>query len=186
MNVNTIVNRVANGRRLAARSIVMQSLSTIPALVFRKRLIPNDPATPTASGLSWNGIANADVDEPEYEYDDIGAAMVLMDSFTGAAVLENNSMSDSNDFEIMAQIEPYDDSLDSERERLTNIPEWLPERGDIFGLAVAEDFVVWLELMDITGSSLLGDFGKRYLLNKLDNLDFLDPLKSEFDARPIA
>lgn len=42
--LNRSVNQVANGRRLAARRVVMNALASIPAQIWRKEVIFNNPA----------------------------------------------------------------------------------------------------------------------------------------------
>lgn len=183
MTISPVVNQVANGRRLAARQLVMNTPATIPCQVWRKRLLVNDPATSTATGLSWSGVALSEQDDPEYEYDELGYACMLLDRFTGAAVLRNNSMVDGADVAIMAQIEPYDESIENGRQRVMQIPEWLPKKGDLFALLIQPELILWLELVDIMGASLVSDFGKKYMLNKRDDLTSLEPFKSELEGR---
>ncbi|HCR9934666.1 TPA: hypothetical protein OPV46_003956, partial [Acinetobacter baumannii] len=42
--LNRSVNQVANGRHLAARRVVMNALASIPAQIWRKEVIFNNPA----------------------------------------------------------------------------------------------------------------------------------------------
>lgn len=42
--LNRSVNQVANGRRLAARRVVMNALASIPAQIWRKEVVFNNPA----------------------------------------------------------------------------------------------------------------------------------------------
>lgn len=186
MNVSPIAAQVANGRRLAARSIVMNSIAKIPCQVWRKRVIQNDPATPTGTGISWNTVALSDADEPEIEYDELGYANLLLDRFTGANVYESNSGIDGGDAVVMAQIEPFDNTLDKPIDQLRQIPAWTPQKGDLFALLITADLVIWMELMEISGQSLVSDFGKKYLLNKRDELTHMEPFKTEFESRPPA
>ncbi|MBF6877069.1 hypothetical protein HN303_19630, partial [Acinetobacter baumannii] len=43
-------NQVANGRRLAARRVVMNALASIPAQIWRKEVIFNNPAEDSKPG----------------------------------------------------------------------------------------------------------------------------------------
>ena len=142
MTISPVVNQVASGRRLVARQLVMNGLGTIPCQVWRKRVVPNDPATPTATGLSWNSIALSEQDEPDYEYDELGYAYMLLDRFTGAAMHDNNSMVNGADTMIMAQIEPYDDSITDKRQQIIQLPEWLPKIGDLFALLIQPELIL--------------------------------------------
>lgn len=183
MTLNPAVTQVADGRRRAVRSIVMGSLASIPCQVWRKVLIPSQPATPTGTGFGWSDVATSEADAPKYDYEVVGYAYMLIDRFVGAAVLENNSMTDSGEAAFMAQIEPYDPDITNDRERVTTIPAWQPQKGDAFALLISAEFVSWAEVVGIDGVSLLPDTGKRYTLNKLDNIDHLEPLRAEYDAR---
>jgi hypothetical protein len=183
MTISPVVSQVADGRRLAARQLVMNTLGTIPCQVWRKRVIYNDPATPTQTGLSWSAISLSEQDEPDYEYDPIGYAYTLLDRFTGANVLRNNSMVDGADVAIMAQIEPYDEAVASKRQQVMQVPAWLPKQGDVLALLIMPEIVLWLEVVDIMGASMVSDFGKKYVLNKRDDLTSLEPFKTELEDR---
>lgn len=165
--INPALHQVAKGRRLATRQVVMNTLATIQCLVWRKKVIANGAAQPEESDLSWNAIARSDGDEPEYVYEELGFACMLLDRFTGGNILKNNLGVDGNDVTTMAQIEPYDPKLPSRREQILKIPDrWLPQEGDRFALLMDEDIVIWLEVVGIEGQSMMADFGKKYLLNK--------------------
>lgn len=183
MTISPVVNQVASGRRLVARQLVMNGLGTIPCQVWRKRVVPNDPATLTATGLSWDSISLSEQDEPDYEYDELGYAYMLLDRFTGAAMHDNNSMVNGADTMIMAQIEPYDDAVTDKRQQIIQLPEWLPKIGDLFALLIQPELILWLELVDITGQSMVADFGKKYILNKRDDLFEKEPFKSDLEDR---
>lgn len=165
--INPALHQVANGRRLATRQVVMNTLATIQCLAWRKKLIPNGAAQPEESDLSWNAIARSDRDEPEYIYEELGFACMLLDRFTGGNILKNNLGVDSNDVTTMAQIEPYDPALPTKREQILKIPDtWMPQEGDRFALLMDADIVIWLEVVGIEGQSMMADFGKKYMLNK--------------------
>lgn len=183
MTISTVVNQVANGRRLAARQVVMNALGTIPCQVWRKRVVQNDPATPAAIGLSWNSVVLSEQDEPDYEYDELGYAYMLLDRFVGANMLDNNSMVDGADAAVMAQIEPYSDVLTDKRQQVLQAPDWLPKIGDLFALLIQPELILWLELVDITGQGMVSDFGKKYILNKRDDLFEKEPFKTELEGR---
>ena len=183
MTISPVVNQVANGRRLAARQLVMNTLGTVPCLVLRKRVVQNDPATPTATGLSWNSIALSEQDEPDYDYDELGYAYMLLDRFTGAAMLDNNSMALNADISVQAQIEPYDPAITDKRQQIIQLPDWLPQIGDLFALLYQPELIVWLELVDIAAQGMISDFGKKYTLNSHGDLFNKEPFKSELEDR---
>ena len=67
MSLNHRVNNVANGRRLGARKLVMNTPATVHAQVWQKRVVyanadqntPNDP-------LSFESLSTSKQDEPNY------------------------------------------------------------------------------------------------------------------------
>ena len=181
--VNPALHQVANGRRLAARQVVMNTLATIQCQVFRKIIIPNGAAQAEETDLSWNSIARSEQDEPDYEYEEVGFACMLLDRYMGGNILKNNSMVDSEEVTTMAQIEPYDQTLATKREQIFSIPPWQPKEGDIFALLIDEDIILWLEIVGITGQSMMSDFGKKYMLNKRDSLPEKEPFKADLESR---
>lgn len=187
MALRTELNQVANGRRLAARKIVMTTLASIPCQVWRKVIESADivDPNPEASDLTWDAVRLSDNDEPEYRYDVQGYAYLLLDKFTGANVLENYSMVDGADTVILAQVEPYDFDLDDELEQIQQIPDWQPKQGDLFALLLDPKLILWLELVDITGQTFMADFGKKYIFNKRDDLTHIEPFTTEYQNREV-
>lgn len=181
--MNPTLNNVANGRRLATRMVVMNTVATIPCLVWRKKVVESEPATATKTGINWRSLALSDQEEPDYEYDEQGHAYMLLDHFTGGNVLENNSMVDGEDTAIFAQIEPYDNEIQSKRDQIITVPCWTPKEGDLFALLIAEGLVLWLEVVTITGQGMMTDFGKKYVLNKRDDLSHKEPFTDELNQR---
>lgn len=180
--INPMIGQVADARRIAARHMVMNAPAAIPCQVYRKHVFINDPATPTATGLTWNGAALTNQDEPEYYYEPVGFAYLLVDRFVGGMMLDNNTMTESGEVAVLAQIEPYDPDLTNMRERALRVPEWLPAEGDVFELLIAGGLVRWMEVVEINGSSFVGDFGKKYTLNNAD-IPEMAPFMTELDTR---
>ena len=185
MTLNTAVNRVANGRRLAARRIVMNTLGSVRCQIWRKSVIysnDQDQSKPFDK-LSFEAISLSQQDEPNYEYKDIGYAYVLADKFNGGVVHKNNSMVNASDLVILAQIEPYDPSL-VQREQIFNIPELTLKEGDLLGLMIYEGFIVWYEIVGMQGQTIMADFGVKYVLNRRDELT-ISPVSDEVQSREI-
>lgn len=176
--LNTAVNRVANGRRLAARRIVMNTLASVTAQLWRKHVVYDNSQDKTEpeSGLSFEALAVSAQDEPNYSYEYIGMVYVLADKFGGGYVHKNFSMVNPSEVAISTQIEPYDDTLQSLAEQINNIPDMHIQEGDLLGLSVYEDFLVWFEVVSLTGQTVMADFGTKYILNRRDDLQ-LDPVK---------
>jgi hypothetical protein len=179
---NPILNRVADGRRLASRSIVMTQISSIPCVVWRKKVNPITDGV-EREDESWGGLGVlSESDEHAIEYEQLGLACLLLDRFTGGSVNSSRTLVDSGEESIIAQIEPYIDGLTG-RELLVQLPEWVPKSGDMFGFLIGDDALIWLELVSIMGQSFMSDFGTKYLLNKRDNPISIEPFKTEFEER---
>lgn len=167
---------VANGRRLATRRIVMKTTSTLYALCWRKEIVysnqqntqePEDP-------LSYEAMMLSQQDEPHYRYNYFIPACVLFDKYNGGYLHDNDSMNNPHDITITAQIELYDDNLD-ESQRIKNIPDEQLKIGDLIAVQLPshpsqEPISLWFEVVGITGQSLIGDFGKKFVLNRRDDL----------------
>lgn len=182
--MSSIVNRVADGRRLATRRVVMNSPTSIPCVMFRKKTVYANPSTPDEpeNGLSFEALSLSQQDEPEYEYEDLGTAFMLIDRFTGGIIHKNNSMVNPADITITAQLEPYNDELSTQAEQIKSIPEWLVQDGDLVGAMIYGETIIWFEVVGIPGQTLASDFGKKYLLNRRDDLA-MSPFTEERELR---
>ena len=182
--LNSAVNRVANGRHLAARRVVMNTLGSIPSQVWRKRIIYSNPADAglPVDPLSFEANALSIQDEPNYEYDHLGFAYVLADKFNGGVIHKNNSMNNPSDLTLIVQIAAYNADLETLTEQINEIPDTQFQEGDLLALMIYEGFIVWFEIVGITGQTLMSDFGKKYVLNRRDELG-IDPIQSEVELR---
>ncbi len=182
--MNPILNQLADGRRMAARSIVLNTLSSIPAVVYRRHTAIDDKshAAPVTDGYGWDDVAISEMDETDYDYQYQGHAMVLFDRWTGGGLLKNDTGVLGADTASMAQIEPYDEMLQG-REQLLQVPVWVPQTGDLFGLLLDPKLIVWLELVDSTGQTMMGDFGRHYVLNRRDDFSYKQPFEDDLEQR---
>lgn len=183
MSVNPIVKRVADGRRLGARITVMGALAAIPAQIWRRKEVPDQPVTQTTTGLTWESVQMSELDDYNYNYEAVGTAMVLFDATVAGNVFENGSLIDTGDAAAIAQIEPYDEQYESQRDRALNIPDIRLKNGDVIALLFHADFIVWYEIVTTTGQSLVADVGQKYVLNKRDDI-LKEPMSDEFEDRP--
>lgn len=182
--LNSAVNRVANGRHLAARRVVMNTLGSIPTQVWRKRIVYSNQADAhvPVDPLSFEANALSIQDEPNYEYDPLGFAYVLPDKFNGGMIHKNNSMNNPSDLTLIVQIAAYNADLDTLTEQINEIPDTQFQEGDLLALMIYDGFIVWFEIVGISGQTLMSDFGKKYVLNRRDELG-IDPIQSEVDER---
>ena len=184
--LNSAVNRVANGRHLAARRVVMNTLGSIPSQVWRKRIVYSNPADAglPVDPLSFEANALSIQDEPNYEYDHLGFAYVLADKFNGGMIHKNNSMNNPSDLTLIVQIAAYNADLETLTEQINEIPDTQFQEGDLLALMIYEGFIVWFEIVGISGQTLMSDFGKKYVLNRRDELG-IDPIQSEVELRVV-
>lgn len=184
--LNSAVNRVANGRHLAARRVVMNTLGSIPSQVWRKRIVYSNPADAglPVDPLSFEANALSIQDEPNYEYDHLGFAYVLADKFNGGMIHKNNSMNNPSDLTFIVQIAAYNADLETLTDQINEIPDTQFQEGDLLALMIYEGFIVWFEIVGITGQTLMSDFGKKYVLNRRDELG-IDPIQSEVELRVV-
>lgn len=158
--LNSAVNRVANGRHLAARRVVMNTLGSIPSQVWRKRIVYSNPADAglPVDPLSFEANALSIQDEPNYEYDHLGFAYVLADKFNGGMIHKNNSMNNPSDLTLIVQIAAYNADLDTLTEQINEIPDTKFQKGDLLALMIYEGFIVWFEIVGISGQTLMSDW----------------------------
>lgn len=180
--MNPILTQLANGRRIAARSLIMGSMTASDSIIYRKSLIAS-PDEVDRHTDSWGGIgATTDQDDHAYEYTRLGKAKVMQDKFTGGAMLDNRDMVNPDDSSLIMLIEPYDEEL-PEDERAITIPDWEPKEGDLVAVLLRAGIAWWLEVVGITGQTLMADNGKRYLLNARDEMTYMEPFATEFEER---
>ena len=182
--LNPINQNVANGRRIAARQVVMNSLASIQVQVWHKVPIYNNPTdTSKPNDLSFEGIMVSKQDEPNYSYETKGSAFILLDKFNGGNVNRNYNVDVGIEIPVLAQIEPVDlVTYTTQRDQIFNIPDWHLAEGDLLFCYIDDDNFIWYEIVQITGQTLMKDFGVKYVLNRRDELS-LDPIKSEFENR---
>lgn len=180
--MNPILHQLANGRRLASRSLIMGALSAFEVTISRK-VVVDTPENENRDEVSWGGIGTLnEVDEHAFDYVKLGHGRLMMDRFTGGNMLDNNSMVDGENATMTAIIEPYDDEL-PEEERAINIPDFEPKEGDLVALLIDPKLIIFLEVVSVLGGTMIGDFGKRYLLNKRDELTYREPFATEITER---
>lgn len=170
-SINPIANKVLDGRRRMARQMVLTTTSSIPAIVFQKKIL--DTAKGNRLDDSWGGLGvMSEEDEQAFDYEDKGYAMVLLDQFVGASLSKSLLAVDGAESSFMGQIEPFDNEQDLFRQ-YENKTGWTPESGDVMCLLLSKDFALWVENVGQQGQTLVGDFGVKYLLNKRDDLAYL-------------
>lgn len=183
MSFSPILQKVADGRRMAARSIVLSHLGSIPCQVWRKKIIAASVSHADRHEEVFQGIAVlSDSDDHAFEFEQIGYAKLLLDGFTGTIISNNRSMVDNDSESYIGQIEPYEPDIEA-YQRVISLPNWQVKSGDLFALLLSEYVILWLEVVSPLGQTLIADFGTKYILNKRDELAYIEPMKSEFENR---
>jgi hypothetical protein len=178
-----VLNNLANGRRLAVRSVVMTALASFSCVTYRKEVIPIDNSGSARDDVTWGGIGvtqSAAQDDHAINYDFIGnSRLLLLDPYGGGNVLNNDSMVDMSAISAMALIEPYD--LDIPLNQWAKIiPAWEIHKGDIVGMILgnSSNHLIFMEIVEVEGTSAMADYGRRYKLNKRDDLNNLEPFST--------
>lgn len=177
--INPISNRVAEGRKHASRAVVVSSLSSVSAFVFRREISPVKDGEGRYDTIYEGGLVLSDIDDHAVEYKEQGHAIVLFDHITGGSIHSDGDDTNIGEEVFYAQIEPIHFSDYGKRaQMLKNVPDWKPIKGDIFALVVSQDIIKWVEVLGISGQSLHSHYGERYVLNVRDRLMHLDPFKN--------
>lgn len=192
--INSVANRVAEGRRFASRSIVLSSFSGIQCRVFRREVIPAEDDKERDETIWEGGVVLSDSDAHATEYKEQGYAIMLLDKFSGGSIHSDGEDINSGEAVFYAQIEPFHyDDYESRALMLRNTPEWKPKKGDIFAMIIEQDLIKWAEVIGVSGQSLHAHHGERYVLNVRDRLMHLEPfinqenlLKPENNIFPIS
>lgn len=174
--INSVANRVAEGRRFASRSVVITNLSSIECLVFRRSVVPAVEGESREDTIWEGGMMLSEQEEHATEYQEQGYAMLLLDKFSGGSIHSSGDDINSGEAMFYAQIEPFHYAdYESKANMLRNTPDWKPEKGDILAMVVNADLIKWVEVVGVTGQSLHAQHGERYVLNIRDNLMHLEP-----------
>ena len=192
--INSVANRVAEGRRFASRSIVITNLSAIECLAFRREILPAEDNKSREETIWEGGILLSEHEEHATEYKEQGYAMLLLDKFSGGSIHSDGDDINSGETMFYAQIEPFHYAdYESKAQMLRNTPDWKPKKGDIFAMIVSKGLIKWVEVIAVKGQSLHAQHGESYVLNIRDSLMHLEPfinqdnlLKPEPGIFPIA
>lgn len=182
--MNPIANQLANGRRIAARSLLMNGgLSVFEAAIYRRKVEGTPDEPDNRDDDAWGGIGTTtESDNHAVDYDELGPAKMMLDRFTGGGMLDNGDLVNEEQSTHMAVIEPYDeDTLEDDRAMV--LPDWEPKIGDLVAMIIDVKLIVWMEVVGIPSQTIMPDNGKRYLLNKRDDLTYMEPFASEMSSR---
>lgn len=173
--INPITERMNQGRHIAARQIVLSSLSSLDCVVFAR--VIDDVAMPRQSDrdafIYGDEVEKlSDGDEHAFDYQVKGVAKLLLERYTGGAIHKNWDNADGNENTFYGQIEAYE--LGKEfRENVLNLPNWKVASNDVLAITFRGDVVMYFEVVGIEGQSIGGNYGVKYRLNKRDELAYL-------------
>lgn len=186
--ISSAAERVAAGRRFASRSIVITSISAVSCFAFRREVIPAEDGKTRGESIWPGGMMLSEQEEHATEYKELGYAMILFNKLLGGSIRSDADDINIGEVILYAQIEPfYYENYGAAADMLRNVPDWRPEKGDIFAMVISNDIIKWVECVGITGQSMHAQHGETYVLNVRDSLMHLDPFKSHEDLmKPAA
>lgn len=171
--VNPIVNRVTEGKRRAARAIVLTSPSALDCMIFEKQI--DQPNTDDQRNEIYGDVEIlGSSDEQAFSYVEKGFAKYLPEKFTGGAITKDWSSIDGFEQSFYGQIEPIIPDLER-RQQLIQMPTWQIKSNDVLAVIITADKIIYLEVVAQDGQSLTDDFGTKFRLNKRDDFNFIEP-----------
>lgn len=174
--MNPIVNQVANGRRVGARSIVLSSLSSLYCNVFEKVIDDVNDSEQRHDFIYGDEVEMLSKgDEHAFSYKEKGYAKLLFEHFNGGSIYASEEQIDGMEQSFFAQIEPIDADLTG-REQLIQMPNWTIKTNDILAIRVTDNYMLYLEVVGIQGQALSADYGIKYRLNKRDDFNYIEPM----------
>lgn len=171
--VNPIVNRVTEGKRRAARALVLSSPSALHCMVFQKQIDqPNDDQQRHEMYGDVEILGSSD--EQAFSYVEKGFAKYLPEKFTGGAISKDWASIDGFEQSFYGQIEPIFPDLER-RQELIELPQWEIKSNDVLAVIITAEKIIYLEVVSPEGQSFVEDFGTKYRLNKRDDFNFIKP-----------
>ena len=171
--MNPFISQVASGRHLAARTAVLYGATSWHCLVFRRQLLEMPPDDDSRETEAWGGLGQLSVqDEHAYEPVQLGMAKVKFAARQGGPMQHNDSNQIGDNDTYVACIEPYDDSA-PKAEWPKQLFDWKVEEGDI--LMIVPTWIprpFYYEVAGVMATSTVPNFGKRYLLNVREELQY--------------
>lgn len=180
--INSAAQRIADGRRYAARSIVMTNFSSVACYFYRRQIVSVENNIERDESIFPDGyvLSGSEHHATEYEYQ--GVAMALMDRFVGGSMHYAGDDVNSGENVMYAQIEPFhEENYGKASDMMRNKPDWSPKKGDVMAMVIDEDLIKWAEVVGVTGQNLQSNHGEKYVLNIRDKLMHLDPFKLHED-----
>lgn len=173
--ISDVATRVADGRKFAARSVVLSHTSSVACVAFRRLVKPVESDKSRDETMFPDGLVFGSDDHHAIEYDFQGYSMLLVDRFFGGSMTNMGDDALNGDAVFMAQIEPFHiENYGDMNSMLTIKPDWMPKKGDIFAMIISDQILKWVEVIGITGQTMHGNHGEKYALNIRDRLEHLE------------
>lgn len=175
MAINPIATRIANGRYIAARQIVLSSLSSLDCIVFKRVIdeVATSHGNDREAFIYGDEIEKlSDGDEHAFSYQPKGYAKLLLDKYAGGHIHKDWQEADGEDNTFYGQIEPYSPDKNQQDNTLAP-PEWQINNNDILAIAFRGQVVMYFEVVGMIAQSLGASFGVKYKLNKRDDFAYL-------------
>lgn len=153
----------------AARQVTLRHPNSFTCDLWRKRVVRTSPDSmgglPTLGGL---GVLDS-VDEAEIDYDTLGEGKLLMlEPYQPSSLNDKETTLDMQYPQMLVSIEPIAAPEDSDY--------FMPDKQDIVFLRIGSNIAIGFEIVDIVSNVNIAPYTRKYVLNKRDDLMYIDGL----------
>lgn len=180
MAINQGVTNTANGNQLARRQMVLFSLTSLSAVVYRQKPVEKlleDQKTPNV--FEWDNVSVRDPEPTDYQYDFLGWVGVLWQDYNGGSTAFSGEFAVDGNLSSQAQIEPYNHELEEEQALIEDIPDWNVQLGDWVGVVLHPKVIVWYEIVGTANAVRVPNMAVQYILNYRDRVP-VEPINQDF------
>ncbi len=156
----------------ATRAVTLKHPNSMDCVIYRKVNKRSNPdgeemgGIPTLGGL---GVLSSE-DEPDFEYEELGAAKILVTS----RYESNLDMADSGD-----SIAPDTMMQEAQIESVEPVPAFTPKKNDLIAVMPGGGVVIGFEIVGTTASVGIYPYTTKYVIAARDELHDLEPWKPE-------
>lgn len=172
-----MLHKVPQHINRAARAVVLNHPNTFPAFMFRKRVTRTNTPPDEMGGaqtIGGMGVLSSE-DEALVEWDELGyAGVLIVEQYQGGQMSDRDDATDANAAEMRALIES-DAAPDEEG-------YFEVKRHDVVYLLMGEGVALAYEVVTIEGNVALPPYTRKYVLNKRDDLHFVEQFKAFMDS----
>lgn len=161
--LNSVPLQIAKG----ARAVTLRHPNAFDGSAWRKNIIRTAPkqlgGIPTLGGL---GVLDSE-DEPDYELDELGDCKILMvGQYQPSSLNDRETIVDMQYPQALTLIEPLAESGED--------GYFMPDKHDVVFIHIIEGTAIGFEIIDIVGDVNISPYTRKYVLEKRDDLTYLD------------